>query len=228
LVIGLLLTLLIMTIIPVSAAVTLESFTVTPGNGQVLVAWEADETGFFPPVGPIVPGVARAIATQTSVLPRLLIATGLANTPTSTPTLTLPPPNISTATQIGTYPGPLQSPSPGPIQSPNPTQDQTSYPGPVTTPSVNVPGTPGADSTSINQPLLEGDPTSTLLPFPSITIEFPVSTQTPYVPIKSTPGPGDNGLSEWVNIARLGPLALILLVWVLLGGWFYLTLRRMD
>jgi hypothetical protein len=285
--IGLLLVLLMATVIPVVAAVTLVSFTATPGNGQVLVAWvtatEFDNAGFFvyrslnqtsgftaispfipatgggptggqysyldtnvsngtayyyelvaisssnatesfSPVGPIIPGVATATATLNSIATRTPTATNPTSVRTATLTRTPTPPHNPTATQSGAYPGPLQSPSP----NLNPTQNQTTYPGPVASPSANGAQTPGAEATSINQLAQEGGITSTLRPFPSITIEYPDPTETPGALIQSTAEPGDNGLSGWVNMARLGPLALILLVWILLGGWFYLTLRRLD
>jgi len=201
---------------PALAAMTLESFNATPGEGQVLVTWEMatesdNEVETFGLMPAVVPGAAAAIATSTPVV-------------TSTPTPTRTP----TATQNGAYPGPVQSPYPAPVQSPTPTRQQTPYPGPATSATPGAARTAGVTATTTNRLDQTGGPTSTLRPFPSITIEFPDATETPAVTSQSTPGPVDSGFTGWVNLARLGPLALILLVWVLLGGWFYLTLRRMQ
>jgi hypothetical protein len=179
-----------------------------------------NETEFFPPVGPIVPGVAAFTATGTLVVSVTPTPTGPTSTRTVTPPATPTPPGTPTITPNPTFPSPVQNPSPVPLQTP--------YPGPIAITPAGVTQTPGAFATSEAQLTQEGGPTSTLRPFPSITVEFYYSSPTPRVSIQPTSGPGDNGLSGWVNIARLGPLALILLVWVLLGGWFYLTLRRMD
>jgi len=291
LVIALLLFLVASTVQIALAAVTLVGFTATPGNGQVLVAWETanevDNAGFFvyrstnqnsgfevisllipaisgyptsgeysytdrgvtnnvgyyyelvaisnsnesqtfPPIGPIMPGVTTATATGTSVVTRTPTATGSTNAQTSTPTRNPTQVRTPTATQNVAYPSPVQSPYPGPVQSATPTRQQTSSPNPATSTSSSGARTDGVTTTT-NGLEMTGGPTSTLRPFPSITIEFPDATLTPVVFKQSTPGPGDsNGLTGWVNVARIGPLALIVLVWVLLGGWFYLTLRRME
>jgi len=210
------LALFVMSANPAMAAMTLVSFTATPGEGQMLVAWETateseNEVETFSLLPALVPGAAAAIATSTPVV-------------TSTPTHTRTP----TSTQNGAYPGPVQSPYPAPVQSPTPIRQQTPYPGPATSATPSAARMAGVTATTTNRLEQTGGPTSTLRPFPSITIEFPEATETPAVTSQSIPGPGDSGPTGWVNLARLGPLALILLVWVLLGGWFYLTLRRMQ
>lgn len=156
---------------------------------------------------------AKTVVNLTSTLTR---------TPTSTPEGAYPSPVESP------YPSPVESPYPGPIQSPFPTLPQTPYPGTAvnTTPVATLTG--AVNTTTTNQLQPAGIPTSTLRPFPNITIEIPDATQTPPVTEQPTPEPGDSSLAGWVNMARLGPLALILLIWVLLGGWFYLTLRHME
>jgi hypothetical protein len=196
---------------------------------ELIAISNSNESQTFPPVGPVVPGVTSATATGNSAATRTATGTVSTNAHTSTPTRTATQAHTPTATLDGAYPGPVQTPYPSPIESPNPTQDLTPYPGPVTSVPTGAAQTPGTDATFPNNSTQLDGPTSTLRPFPSVTYKFPDATQTPGVPKLSTPGPGgSNGLSSWVNVARLGPLALILLIWVLLGGWFYLTLRRME
>jgi hypothetical protein len=196
---------------------------------ELIAISNSNESQTFPPVGPIVPGVTAATPTGNSAATRTATGTVSTNAQTSTPTRTPTQVRTPTATQDSAYPGPVQTPYPGPIETPNPTQNLTPYPGPVTSVPTGAAQTPGTDATLPNNSTQLGGPTSTLRPFPSVTYEFPDATQTPVVPKQSTPGPGgNNGLSGWVNVTRLGPLALILLIWVLLGGWFYLTLRRIE
>jgi hypothetical protein len=196
---------------------------------ELIAISNRNESQTFPPVGPIVPGVTAATATGNSAATRTATGTVSTNGQTSTPTRTPTQARTPTSTQNGAYPGPVQTPYPGPIETPNPTQNLTPYPGPVTSVPTGPAQTPGTNATSANNSTQLDGPTSTLRPFPSVTYEFPDATQTPVILKQSTPEPGDsNRLSGWVNVTRLGPLALILLIWVLLGGWFYLTLRRME
>jgi hypothetical protein len=188
---------------------------------ELIASSTSNESQTFPPVGPIVPGVPTDTATWTSVVTRPPKVTGSTNAQTSTSTRTPTQIRNPTATQNGAYPGPVQSPNP------------TLYLTPTHNPETSVPTgaalTPETNATSANKLTQLDGPTSTLRPFPSVTYEFPDATQTPMISKQSTPVPGGrNGLSGWVNVVRLGPLALILLIWVLLGGWFYLTLRRME
>jgi hypothetical protein len=72
--------------------------------------------------------------------------------------------------------------------------------------------------------------TATLIPFPEITMEFPVlAVSEPGIPTPpSMPPTRLPDLLLWVTPTRVLIVMFILFVWLFLGGWFYSTLRRLE
>jgi hypothetical protein len=163
-------------------------------------------------------------------------------TPTATTTQT-PTPTATTASQ-GPYP-------PAPTNTP-----RTPYPGPATnTPRVTTSPSQAVTSTPTPQPYpgpatatspatLASQPTATFIPFnssssstlvplPSVTIEFPDATpvaalsmisRSPDSAEMTKQGPPPQSRS----LRSLAPLAFIVLIWALLGAWFYFSMRQME
>ena len=152
-------------------------------------------------------------------------------TPTSGP---YPTPQGAYPTPQGEYPGP-QTATFVPAQAttataelPIPTLQATAtFPGPT---SQLAPTQPGLQSTS---GLQATSPASglqpTYIPFPTIYFQLPdesipdaaslSQTQTSPTPVASQ---GNSGVGRWV------PLGVILVIWSLLAGWFYLSFRRLG
>jgi hypothetical protein len=72
--------------------------------------------------------------------------------------------------------------------------------------------------------------TATLIPFPSVTFQFPVVTPTDelntvgYQSSQVPPKQGES--SDLGSLSRLWPLALILAAWVILGVWFIIIQKQ--
>jgi hypothetical protein len=189
--------------------------------------------------------------------PASAVASQLSTTATSTPTATATPTTTLSSTSTHTptptetsssgYPGPATptSPYPGipttvspylgvpttivPVQAFTPTPDG----------SVNQASTPigdsGASGTVLpqEQQLAIPDPDSggTLAPLPEIAIQFPEdSAGTPDLNILANPGlakedPQAGSSASW---SRYGTLGFVLLIWTLLGGWFWFTFRKIE
>jgi len=95
----------------------------------------------------------------------------------------------------------------------------------------------GLQASLQTQPALEQTPTiaasATIIPVPEITLQFPTTVVEPSIPDSQASleeqNPGLEGARKvWLTLERLIFLGFILLVWVLLGGWFYLTYRRIE
>lgn len=163
--------------------------------------------------------------------------------PSNTPTLTRTPTDSS-------YPAPTtaipQSPYPG-VATLTPLPTSSGYPGPATRTPTRIPtqagsqpstatpfasATPVQTSVTASVPLTltqeAGPPTATLLPFPTLTLEFPQTAmaiapqQARQLQGETTTQSGGSGLSRYI------PLGFILLIWVLLGVWFYFSSRSLE
>jgi hypothetical protein len=157
---------------------------------------------------------------------------GPAATPTPTVTLTATSITGGTATQttqpVGT--ARISTTQPAPTSRPvdsqqtalptfaDPNQlELTAYP-PLQQPAAPAaPVIVGADAGS------QG-PTATLLPFPTVTILFPKETGAPPPDFSKIPGYGEG--FDWQEIVHLWPLGLILLAWIVLGAWFFISHRQ--
>jgi hypothetical protein len=184
---------------------------------------------------PVSAVAGSAFATQTAIArtPTATVSTATATTISATATST----PIRTATQAptstGAYPGPATSTLP--VLQPAST---TIPPGGGNLASTEL---PTADLTNSSAALTAGNAapgTATLIPLPEITLEF----STP-APGSSTPGAiamgsgaqagptsADTGPSSsgWLTPGRMVFLGLILLVWVLLGVWFFFSMKRVQ
>lgn len=222
------------------ASYSYEDYDVTVGvrKWYILESVAIDQTTELSDPISAVPG--QADATHTSTPTPTATATP---TPTETgvnqasPTSTPTPTRTATATTSGAYPAPATATS--------------VYPGIPTTvaPYLGVPTTAAPiqapTSTSIAGPVLTGtvipqerefaipdaNQVGTLPPLPAITITF-VDTRAGIPELNDQPGSGQVSpaaqTSSSARWSRYGTLGFILLIWTLLGGWFWLTFRKVD
>jgi hypothetical protein len=75
-------------------------------------------------------------------------------------------------------------------------------------------------------------PTATLIPLPEITMQFPTPPEgSDALDLQASEKQGsspEGARRVWFTLERLIFLGFLLLVWVLLGGWFYLSYRRLE
>jgi hypothetical protein len=183
--------------------------------------------------GPVsaVPGQSAPTATLT---PTATITPTATTTPTPTATTASqgPYPPAPTNTPRTPYPGPATN---TPRVTSNPSQPSTStptpqpYPGPAT--ATQLP-TLASQPTATFIPF-NSSSSSTLVPIPSVTIEFPDATpvaalsmisRSPDSAEMTKQGPPPQSRS----LRSLAPLAFIVLIWLLLGAWFYFSMRQME
>jgi hypothetical protein len=144
------------------------------------------------------------------------------------PATTAPPtpyPGIATkaptSTPAASYPGPATR---------TPTRVPTSAPNVLPTPTLIVSQTPLSTNEVASFPLTitqVTSPTATLIPFPTITLEFPATAlaaapQSNSVQAETVSNQQDRGFNRYL------PLGFILLIWVLLGVWFYFSSRSLE
>ena len=75
--------------------------------------------------------------------------------------------------------------------------------------------------------------TATLIPLPTIAMVFPgIPSPTDSGDILKSPAlkekSPENGLARWTNPEQLVLMGMIVLIWILLVGWFFFSMRRMD
>lgn len=135
-------------------------------------------------------------------------------------------PGPETATFVPTA-MPTQTSFPTATSPTQPFQGPTALPAPTTPPALT---NPQAQSTLDSQgnPQPSGlDPT--YIPLPAITFQLPdqnAGAAEPQLQDQTTTpaavSHGDSGAARWV------PLGVILVIWGLLAGWFYLSFRRLG
>jgi hypothetical protein len=160
-------------------------------------------------------------------------------TPTPTPTGTLTPNGTSTATRTvtptGTTPSATATRTRAPTVPPSSTPNFSFPPTSTSLPSITL-----APELTISETLVPSDtitPTSTptLVPLPSITLLFPLTTDTGTPTPTNAPGaklsvsdpsiPSSNsGLSPGVILL----IAVILIIWILLGAFLFFYIRRIG
>jgi hypothetical protein len=168
---------------------------------------------------------------------------------TITPTSTLTPqPGIATATSTLTptrtaTPVQYTQPTATTWVQPQPLSGQpTSYPGPAQ-PGAAPPGAPGVPTTapisaqeavgdsgsasSTSSESLTGEPTATLIPFPTVTIVFPRAASNRSAPLPD-PAELNPGLTTKESLQHLWPLGVLVVVWLGLVAWFYLSRRHIG
>jgi flagellar basal body-associated protein FliL len=150
----------------------------------------------------------------------------------------------ATATS-GPYPTPI-----GPYPSPETGQETATLP-PAASPTLAASATPGIpiptsqSTAALPSPTLEpaqalpeaqstqdlqanpqsSGPEPTYVPLPAITFELPDQST---APVQAQTSPTPTAAQEGGGAARWVPLAVIVVIWSLLAGWFYLSFRRLG
>ena len=149
--------------------------------------------------------------------------TAPAVTKTSTVTATLTPTNPPpTATPLQGNPNPPRTRTPTPTATMRLIQPTaTPLPAAISQPPTEVPS-PTATETDAELII----PT---LPLPSITLVFPDTPTPELVAPTETPQVGTIPQNAtWFTPSRLLVIGLIVMVWVILGGWFVFALRKIQ
>jgi hypothetical protein len=153
-------------------------------------------------------------------------AQGTTPTPGPYPTPLNPYPNPETAT-IAPTSVPTLATTPTVGAPPATINSTAAIPNPTTPPAV---ANPEAQSTLDLQanPQSNG-PAPTYVPLPAITFQLPDQSTAAAEPLSqaqtsATPvvDQGNGGADRWI------PLGVILVIWGLLAGWFYLSFRRLS
>lgn len=180
-------------------------------------------------------GPVSAVPGQTATVTETPTDT-LTTTTTSSPTATTasqgPYPAAATNTPRSAYPGPATNTpraTTGASQSVTTTPTSQAYPGPATATSAL---TPTAQPTATFIPF-NSAAESTIVPLPSVTIEFPDATPVAALSmISRSPNSGEmtkqGPSSPGRSLSSLLPLAFIALIWIILGVWFYFSMRQMQ
>ena len=156
-------------------------------------------------------------------------------------------PGAPTSTSISGYPGPGATepystptpntyPGPGGTQAPAATNaafatvtPRLSTSTPATLPTspqgaTLIPGQP-TPFVNINPPSNPGA-TTTLVPLPALTMIFPAQQEAALL-VTATPISSETS-SVWATPQRLVPLGLIVMIWVILGAWFFYSQRTLS
>jgi hypothetical protein len=188
------------------------------------------------------PDVATATATNTTTATSTPTPTET-STSEITPTSTVTPTPTPTETDSSAYPAPPTATSPYPgiatTVAPYPGVPTTAVPAVTATNSnlsnqTAVPTNPILTSTAEPQnrefAIPDTDLQGTLVPLPSITIRFVEGT-----PVKPATGIANserlaqgNQSTTSSGWSRYGTLGFILLIWALLGVWFWLSFRKLE
>jgi hypothetical protein len=120
----------------------------------------------------------------------------------------------------------------------SPTTTSQAYPAPTNPVSVPYPSPTSSTSSFFSEdqtgatPILEANlagPTATLIPFPTVTILFP-TTDTPTsmgdIGVTFVEASTDQDQLFISRVLRFWPMGLILLIWVLIAAWFFITQKH--
>lgn len=151
---------------------------------------------------------------------------------TSTPTATSSLTPSATNTQSGPTATRTKTST---IRPPTSTRSPTLYPRVSFTPKPSDTFTPEATSTETATEAPTGTPTTTLLPLPSITIIFPSEEASPTTTAKvyttatkiTTTTPNPEGFRP-VSVRASFLLAVVGILWLLLGGFLFTYIRRLG
>jgi hypothetical protein len=185
------------------------------------------------------PGNATPTSTETQTEgasdPTSTLTPEPSDTPTSTPTL-IPTddsyPAPATTLPPTPYPGMATTAPPTSVAGAatrTPTQIPTSASNITPSPTAPISGTQTSSNVAASSPLTltqVTSPTSTLIPFPTITLELP-ATALAAAP-QSRPIQADTFSPQNRGLSRYLPLGFILLIWVILGVWFYFSSRSLE
>lgn len=169
----------------------------------------------------IVSGPTRT-ATATATAAATATHTAAAATPTATQAAATAVPTVTSA-----YPGPATSTLPSGAAQSSPTAGGNLQPTPETS------GTPDVFANQGSAPGNASSATATLIPLPEITLQF--ATPTPAAVAMASgetasgePSPGEENTTGWLTPGRAVFLGLLALIWVILGVWFYFSLRKLH
>jgi len=162
-----------------------------------------------PPVSAIPGGTLTPTVSATATRTQVPGSTTATRTPTATRT-TRTGSLSGTPTQAGSNPYPAPS---IPAQ-----QTDLSTLSPQISETLSITGITSGTTTMV----FTG--TATLIPFPTITLEFPY----PAVGVIPTPPSRISPGISWFTPMRLLLILFVIFVWVFLGGWYYFSLRRME
>ena len=169
--------------------------------------------------------------------PPVLAVPGVVLTATPTATGTDPVTSTPTATQF------VSTATPTPA---NRTATPTTvglYPAPATATSIsmqNILAQTGTPSSDLGTGLTTDDPslstnagaTATLIPLPDVTMQFPdVPTAAVDIALKNGGVSASNveqSSLSWFTPERSIFVGFILLIWFLLGGWYFITMRKLE
>ncbi len=170
--------------------------------------------------------------------------TGVAtSTPSPTPTQTQPGQGAPTNTPTRTA---TKSSSSGNKKTATPVFTATNRPTMITSGSTST-----SQPTSNNQPsgnqstneaaltgggspevtVVEVQPTATLVPLPSMTIVFPTAIGKVIEKEEAAKAGGNSpkaNSASWLTPQRMVVVAVIASIWIMLGGWFYLSFKRLE
>lgn len=202
------------------AIYTYSDFNVTNGVSYwyKLEAIDYSQFSFIyePPILAI-PGVVMT-PTPTRTVTSVITPSITSPTPTATSIPTLFVGTPSPTTVLG-YPGPATATQSAQLQA------ITSTPTAGTTP-FSTDSLPTAELGIITG-TLQG--TATLIPVPMITMVFPqVTVVASSAQLETNNGPRNDNRPSWFTLERIIFLGFILLIWLLLGGWYFLTMRRLE
>lgn len=159
---------------------------------------------------------------------------GSVYTNTPTPTLTAQSGSLLTGTATATR---TQTPVPGGSKTPTKTRtlvvQATGTIGFSTPTATLVAQATGAltpsPSTSVDITDTQNlfvTATTTLIPMPEVTLDFPTLTSI-YTPT-STPVPSFREKITWFTPGRVLLIGIVLILWIILGGWFFHTFRQLE
>jgi len=205
------------------------------------------------PYGPVsaIPGVAW---TATPTTPSTAAQTGTTTGTTTVNPTTTPTPS-STATTTGTTAASTSTTTGTPAPS-TPTRTSAAYPGPATATSQSLrtstptritagtpqPTTPGRltataplpqsgtpQTPQVAQATTGLAPTNTLIPLPTVTFVFPDRAEQDATPkIVITRVVASSGGAGWATPQRIMVVGLLVVIWGLLGGWFYFSMHKLE
>lgn len=184
------------------------------------------------PVSNILTKTPTRTATITRTPTRTQVGNNFKKTPTRTSTPTVTPRGSQSPTIKPTKTRKLTNTKVPRTRIPAGTQSSIASATPTFQPSIKTATPQGGENLSSTTPVQEENtPTPTdfeipTVPMPSITLIFP-DTATAVPLITATPAAGtmpDN--ASWFTPQRLVVLGIIAFIWVVLGGWFFVTIRK--
>lgn len=97
-------------------------------------------------------------------------------------------------------------------------------------PVIDQEATDGTQTAQANQATSTPQPTATLIPLPSITMLFPTAVEK--APVENSMNVKEDmrktNSSSWFTPQRILVVLVIAAIWIMLGGWFYLSFKHLE